>query len=247
MKPKKMPLAAPFTAPFCRRLMRHLMALFTAVCLAATAVWSVITPDFLADQYTRLPPDPGGLTQVERLERAQTAVTYLRLWAPPETAVALLAEQTWPDGTLLYTPSELAHLVDVKRLTDGMRLACLASLILLFACVLGWMPSDGRFYVLRPVAIGSFYLIPLTFLLLFLASIFWPLFFVTFHRLLFAEGSWVFADTAGLIRLFPELFWFRVGQAILTRMLALGLMTGLFNTAICHVYLKRNGSIQDNK
>lgn len=247
MKPKKMPLAAPFTAPFCRRLMCYLTALFTAVCLAATAVWSIITPDFLADQYTRLPPDLGGLTYIERLERAQTAVTYLRLWAPPETAVSLLAAQTLPDGSLLYTPAELAHLVDVKRLTDTIRLVGLASLILLFFCVLGWRPLNGRFHMLRPVAIGGFGLIHLTLLLLLLVSIFWPLFFVTFHQLLFVEDSWVFAATAGLIRLFPELFWFRVGQAILTRMLALGLMTGLFSTALFHGHLKHNGNKQDNK
>lgn len=243
MKPKKMPLSDPF----CWRLMNCMIALLTAVCLAATAVWSIITPDFLADQYTRLPPDPGGLTQAARLELAQTAVTYLRLWSSPETAISLLVEQTLPDGTLLYTPAELAHFVDVKRLTDRIRLVGLASLILLFGCVLGWMSSDGRYCVLRPVAIGSLGLIPLILLLLLLASIFWPLFFVTFHRLLFAEGSWVFAETAGLIRLFPELFWFRVGQAILTRMLALGLVTGLLSTAIFQVYLKRNGSIKDSQ
>lgn len=225
--------------PMWSRLTNKLIVLLTAVCLASLAVWSVITPNFLEKRYAQLLPDPNGLSHTDRLELAQTAVTYLRLWAPPETVIHLLAEQNLPDSTPLYTPAELNHLVDVKHLTDIIRVAGLASLGLLFISILFLLPPRPRFHTLRQTAVGGFLLIPLTFTLLLFASLLWPLFFVKFHELLFVTGTWTFADTAGLIRLFPEVFWFRVGQAILTRMLLAGLVTFLISSAAFLVFLKR--------
>ena len=42
----------------------------------------------------------------------------------------------------------------------------------------------------------------------------WDSFFTRFHQLLFPAGSWTFAYSEGLIRLFPEKFWFDVGVMI---------------------------------
>jgi uncharacterized membrane protein len=39
----------------------------------------------------------------------------------------------------------------------------------------------------------------------------WPLFFYQFHGLLFASGSWSFAPTDSLMRLYPERFFFDAG------------------------------------
>lgn len=237
---------SPTAPPFQARLGNKLIILLTAVCLTSLAVWSIITPNFLENQYALLPPDPYGLSDSQRLNLAQTAVSYLRLWAPPETVIHLLAEQTLSDGTPLYTPAELNHLVDVKHLTDIIRIAGLASLWLLFISILFLPPPLPRFHALRQTAVGGFLLIPLTFILLLFASLLWPLFFVKFHELLFATGTWTFAETAGLIRLFPELFWFRVGQTILTRMLLAGLATFLFSSAAFLVFLKQEHVQQDS-
>lgn len=225
--------------PFWSHLANKLIVLLTALCLASLAVWSVITPNFLENQYAQLPPDLYGLSRSERIDLAQTAVTYLRSWAPPETIIHLLVEQTLPDGTPLYTPAELNHLVDVKHLTDIIRIAGLASLGLLFISFLFLLPPHPRFYALRQTAVGGFLLIPLTFILLLFASFLWPLFFVKFHELLFADGTWTFAETAGLIRLYPEVFWFRIGQTILTRLLLAGLTTFLVSSAAFLFFLKR--------
>jgi uncharacterized membrane protein len=40
----------------------------------------------------------------------------------------------------------------------------------------------------------------------------WPLFFRTFHEILFPPGTWTFDGNSGLIRLFPERFWFDYGM-----------------------------------
>lgn len=64
----------------------------------------------------------------------------------------------------------------------------------------------------------------------------WPIFFVQFHELLFPPGTWTFAYTDSLIRLFPEQFWFDIGVMISTTTLALGILV----TVIGWVMSKRS-------
>ena len=44
-----------------------------------------------------------------------------------------------------------------------------------------------------------------------LIGVAWNFVFVQFHELLFPPGTWTFAYTDSLIRLFPEQFWFDFG------------------------------------
>jgi uncharacterized membrane protein len=55
----------------------------------------------------------------------------------------------------------------------------------------------------------------------------WDIFFVQFHELLFPPGTWTFAFTDGLIRLFPEQFWFDVGVIMSGGALLLGVLTAV--------------------
>ena len=55
----------------------------------------------------------------------------------------------------------------------------------------------------------------------------WPIFFVQFHELLFPPGTWTFAYTDSLIRLFPEQFWFDIGVLISVTTLVLGIFVAL--------------------
>lgn len=233
-------------APRRSNLADKLVAPLTAIFLAAAVVWSIITPSFLQAQYAQLPPDPLGLTNIERLELAKTAVSYIHLWAPPEMALNLIADQTLPDGTPLYTPEELRHLGDVKHLTDTIRILGLSALALLFTCLISLYPPRPRRFALQRTAVGGLLLIPAALLLLIGIILLWPLFFVTFHELLFADGTWTFNETAGLIRLFPELFWFRVGQAILTRTFIVGAITGFTSLAV-FLFLNHRHARQQEK
>jgi integral membrane protein (TIGR01906 family) len=233
-------------APRRSKLADKLIAPLTAIFLAAAVVWSIITPNFLEAQYAQLRPDPFGLTNTERLELAKTAVLYIHLWAPPETALNIIAEQTLPAGTPLYAKEELSHLIDVKHLTDTIRIMGLSALALLFTCLITLYPPRLRRFALQRTAVGGLLLIPAALLLLIGIILLWPLFFVKFHELLFADGTWTFNETAGLIRLFPELFWFRVGQTILTRMLMAGAITGITSLA-AFLYLNHRSNRQEEK
>lgn len=223
-------------APRRSKLADKLIPPLTAIFLAAAVVWSIITPSFLEAQYAQLPPDPLGLTNTERLELAKTAVSTLHLWTPPENALNLIADQTLPDGSPLYTKEELSHLIDVKHLTDTIRIMGLSALALLFTCLITFYPPRPRRFALQRTAVGGLLLIPAALLLLIGIILLWPLFFVKFHELLFADGTWTFNETAGLIRLFPELFWFRVGQTILIRLFLVGLCTFLSSTALFIIF-----------
>jgi uncharacterized membrane protein len=50
---------------------------------------------------------------------------------------------------------------------------------------------------------------------------------VQFHELLFPPGTWTFAYTDSLIRLFPEQFWFDIGVLISVSTLILGSLVAL--------------------
>ena len=52
----------------------------------------------------------------------------------------------------------------------------------------------------------------------------WSVFFVQFHELLFPPGTWTFAYSDSLIRLFPEKFWFDLGVIMSLLPLAAGIV-----------------------
>lgn len=156
------------------------------------------------------------LTPAERLELALTAVDYLESWQPAETAIVMLAEQQLPHtGALLYNQRELKHMVDVKRITDAIRWLALATAVpvtggLLFllrrprtrqaGCLA--LGQGGVFTVILLSGIASLILFG------------WRFFFYQFHGLLFPSGTWTFAATDSLMRLYPERFFFDVGVVI---------------------------------
>ncbi|MDV7390484.1 hypothetical protein RZS08_03980, partial [Arthrospira platensis SPKY1] len=80
--------------------------------------WS-ISPAYPYQAYHSLSPDAAGWSQEERLDLALLTLAYLQHPEAAETAVRFLEKERLP-GTQepLYNERELAHLVDVKRLTD---------------------------------------------------------------------------------------------------------------------------------
>lgn len=156
------------------------------------------------------------LTQAERLQLALTAVGYLESWQSAETAIATLAEQQLPHtGAPLFNERELNHMMDVKRLTDAIRWLALATAVpviggLLFLLRRPRMRQAGYLAVGQGGLFTVILLSGMTSLILFG----WPFFFYQFHGLLFPAGTWTFAATDSLMRLYPERFFFDVGVVI---------------------------------
>ena len=205
-----------------RRWVHQLVVLALPLCLGLGWLTLLIGPAYPRYAYGQpdFPPDTALLHQgaedliplsaAERLELALVAVAFLQSWQPPETALVLLAEQRLPhSGAPLYNERELAHMVDVKRMTDRIRLLALLTAVVTGGGLLGLL--------LRPQTRPSGYLALgrgglLTLLLLSgltaLIGLGWPFFFYQFHGLFFAAGTWSFAPTDSLLRLYPEQFFF---------------------------------------
>ncbi|MCP4421617.1 MAG: DUF1461 domain-containing protein, partial [Chloroflexi bacterium] len=156
------------------------------------------------------------LTQTERLELALVAVAYLESWQPAEAAIDMLALQKIPHtGAPFYNQRELSHMIDVKQLTDTIRWMALVTAVLNLGGLV--------FLLVRPqtrqlayLSLGQGGLVTFALLTGLTAFILfgWGFFFYQFHGLLFSSGSWSFAATDGLMRLYPERFFFDVGVLI---------------------------------
>jgi integral membrane protein (TIGR01906 family) len=196
-----------------RRWRSPLIVLLLPVCLALGWITVVIGPSYPRYAYAQpwLPPDAEWSGE-QRLALALVAVAYLESWQPA-TAVGRLADQQQP-GTErpLYQARELAHLQDVKRLTDGIRLLAIVAGGVVGGCWLSlWRQSATRRQSWRAVGQGGWLTVGLLTGVGGLLLLAWPFFFYQFHGLLFAPGSWSFAAEDSLMRLYPEPFFYAVG------------------------------------
>lgn len=119
---------------------------------------------------------------------------------------------TWK-GSPAFDTAAVNHLMDVRRVFSGARLATgLAALLL--AVYVGWCVAARRF---RELASGMFagaaVLAVGIVLVLAGALTSFDTLFAAFHGLFFAAGTWMFPADSLLIRLFPERFWEVSGAA----------------------------------
>jgi integral membrane protein (TIGR01906 family) len=181
------------------------------VLLTLLSVRVVMTPLFLQLEYHRpgFPEDIYGFTLEDRLHYAPYAVDYL----VNDAGIEYLADLTLPDGSPLYTASELRHMEDVKVVTRAAFFVLLIGGInSLLAGYLLWR-SDKR--TLWQSLFNGGALTIGTIIVIVLGAVFaWDFFFTTFHQLFFEDGTWIFLYSDTLIRLFPEQFWFDAALTI---------------------------------
>lgn len=169
------------------------------------------------------------LSQAQRLELVLVAAAYLESWQPAKEAIAMLAVQKLPHiETPLYNQRELTHMIDVKHLTDAIRWVALVTAVIVGSS-LGFLLARPQTRQLAYLSLGQGGLLTCALLTGLTAFIFfgWGFFFYQFHGLLFPSGSWTFDATDGLIRLYPERFFFDVGVVISGGALLWGVLTAL--------------------
>lgn len=173
-------------------------------------------PSYPEWEYGRIPSDIYGFSDAERLALAEVNIAYLRRPEPAHEVIYMLEALRLPGTDLpLYNQREIDHMIDVKVVADQFRRVVWVSgaVVLLGLAFLLARPATrqegyraifggGLATTLILLAIGLFILIG------------WEIFFVQFHELLFPPGTWTFAYTDSLIRLFPEQFWFDVGVVV---------------------------------
>jgi len=199
-----------------------ILALFIPFIILMGGVRLIMNPAFAEFEYDRagFPLDPYGMETRERKQWAGYSIRYLTNSEPIDYLGNLQNFQ----GQKIFTESELSHMVDVKEVVQGALLAWYI-IIGLSVAILGWFLIMGQWSLLRQAfqAGGWVTLGFIGALLIFLLVSFDTL-FDRFHRLFFADGTWLFDQSSTLIRLFPFVFWRDAFALVLIFALVVGIL-----------------------
>ncbi|SFV23775.1 TIGR01906 family membrane protein [Micrococcus terreus] len=192
------------------RVLQVLLAIFAPIVLLIGAVRLVASPVFLWLEYHRpgFPADSYGFSTQDRVTYGSYGMDYLFNAAPSRYLGDLQAA-----GGPLFTESEVSHMTDVKVV---MLVTMAVGLVLAVLCVLFMvsLARNAKGGIRRALFAGSLWLLVLMIALAVLAVVGWQAFFAGFHSLFFADGTWTFAASDTLIRLYPNQFWIEAGIAV---------------------------------
>lgn len=210
-------------------IIRWLVILAMPFFLGLGTIRAIIAWDYPAFEYGRIPPDTFGFTPDQRLALARGTLDYLQRPEPAREVIHMLESLRFPNSEIpLYNEAEISHMIDVKVVADAMKMvAYIAGAIVVVGLAVQLIPPHTRQYGWRTMMWAGLATIILLALIAVAILIFWPIFFVQFHELLFPPGSWTFAYTDSLIRLFPEQFWFDFGVLVSVATLVLGVLVAL--------------------
>lgn len=216
-----------------RNYLSWVVMILIPICLVLGVVRGLLIPMFLQFEYNLpgFPDDPYGFTKNDRLFWSRIDLDYL---LNPE-GISFLADLKFANGEAVYNQRELRHMIDVKNVVHDALDIWYVTLILLFGLGLwAWLGNwwmtfrsglrrGGWLTVGLLVAIGLFILFG------------FEVFFVAFHNVFFAAGTWTFLWSDTLIRLFPERFWYVVFIMVAGITIGIGVILGLvFRTPFKH-------------
>lgn len=207
------------------RVLAGLVSLLVLVALVLTAVRLLLTPIFVNIEYRtpNFPSDPYGFSRADRLYWSHIARNYLL----NQARISYLADLRFADGSPVYNERELGHMLDVKNVVKGALIVWYASLLALL--LLGLWAWRGQWWSTFRQALsrGGWLTVIFVGVIIPIVLLGFGVFFVAFHEVFFAAGTWVFNYSDTLIRLFPERFWRDAFLAIAALSLAGGLAVAL--------------------
>lgn len=187
-----------------RIVLKTLFVLLAPVLLILGSARLLATDAYLAYEYDKssFPPDTYGFTPQQRFELASTNLHYVLRHLPDDA----LASQTL-NGSLVYTEREATHMMDVQTAFQSVMSALQFAFILIL--LLGfflWQRGERR-ELASAIKSGGILTAALIGSVALLAFFAWQIWFDNFHLIFFEPGSWLFAYSDSLIRLFPLQFW----------------------------------------
>ncbi len=199
-----------------------LVAASTALLLVALAIVPFLSPAWVRFEQDR--SDVGALTGFTAAELDAIdggLLGSLALWQG-DFRVAL-------DGRPVLNDREVGHLLDVRAVLWGGFALAAAGAALIAALFARTRPAGRRAAVWRAVAGGARATIVGVVAIGAFAVLAFPVFFETFHRLFFSEGTYLFDPrTERLVQLFPTQFWSDTTIAIGSAILGLSIVVGWF-------------------
>ena len=196
------------------RPLRLFYMLAVPLLLTLGSVRLLLSYEYLRLEYQRadFPADPYGFTVDDRLDYGMFAISYLFNDEALDflAALRLPREKCWgvAEGAAdcpLFTSTALGHLQDVKRIV-GISLAT-ALVVFVAAVVIALFArrsSGWKREIIGGLRQGSRLTLGGVLVLAVLAVTAWNQAFDSFHEIFFAPGSWRFAFSDSLIRLYPE-------------------------------------------
>jgi integral membrane protein (TIGR01906 family) len=198
-----------------------LLAVFTVRALIG---WDA--PGYPAFEYRRIAPDAYGFSDEERLQLANATLDYLQRPEPANEVIYLLEDLRLPGSDQpLYNQEEIGHMLDVKIIADAFKRVMWGLAVVVIgglAFLLAWPETRPLGY--KTIMHGGLFTTAVLIVIGILIGAAWNFVFVQFHELLFPPGTWTFAYTDSLIRLFPEQFWFDFGVIWVAGILVQGLI-----------------------
>ena len=181
-----------------------MLAILAPLVILIAMIRLVASPVFLWFEYHRpgFPADQFGMATDQRLTLGSYGLDYLFNLAPP----AYLGDLRFANGNPVFTDGEVAHMADVKQVMMASMIAGLvAAMVCVVAMILLYRMRKGS--IARALFAGAAWFTVVMSLLAVVAVFGWQAFFAGFHQLFFADGTWTFATSDSLIRLYPGQFW----------------------------------------
>jgi len=191
-----------------KNLIRILMAIVTAVTpfvLLMLSVRLLITPSFakLAYQLPGFPDDTYGFSAEDRLRWSEPSIKFL----VNNEDISYLSALAFEDGEPIFNARELSHMVDVKAVVTGMRVALALLMIILLVVAMIAARNDFTTNLLIAFHWGGWATVGFIVAILLFVTLNFNSLFGWFHKIFFESGTWQFDYSDSLIRLFPMRFW----------------------------------------
>jgi integral membrane protein (TIGR01906 family) len=170
------------------------------------------TEPYLIFEYEKpdFPEDPFGFDRTQRLTHAADNLQFITRDQP----LVDLTGQKHNDAQL-YNTRELSHMQDVQNVFQAVWRVWLVALTAAVLCGLAlvWRKENRPVFVLA-LRTGGAITVCLVAVIGLGVIVAWQTWFVFFHQVFFAAGSWTFNYSDTLIRLFPEKFWYDTGLTV---------------------------------
>ena len=205
-------------------LIKAFLTIVVPILLTIFSIRLVMSYQFLNFEYQRpdFPDDFYGFTTEDRIQYSPYGIDYLVNGEGIDflADLRLPLEKCWqPSANAtdcpMFEDEALKHMVDVKVVTETtFRVAFLLTLITLGIFAVGYRFSAYRLSIRGGLTYGSILTLSLIAFIVTLAFTAWDFIFDTFHEIFFEAGTWRFAFSDTLIRLYPERFWFDAALTI---------------------------------
>ena len=181
------------------------IALLLPFIILMGGVRSLLSFNYPGFQYGLIgfPEDTLGYTRQERTRLAEITMEYLN----SRLDVSGLTQLTDSDGKAVYTPDEISHLEDVKKVIEVASIVWYVICGLSFAFLIWMLVTKSWAQIRHGFFWGAIFTIVLMVTVVILMIQSFNSLFEKFHAIFFPQGNWTFLPTSGLIRLFPLPLW----------------------------------------